>query len=42
VVGAARRVWPSGQMMEAEGKVETQEELETWRPGRIAEEKAWN
>jgi hypothetical protein len=38
VVGVARRVWPSGQMMVARGTMKTLDELEVWRIGRAAEE----
>jgi hypothetical protein len=38
VAGEDRRVWPSVQMMAAKGKVETPDEVGTWRMGRVAEE----
>jgi hypothetical protein len=42
VVGVGRRVWSSGQMMEAKRKVERLDELEAWRTGHVAEEKERN
>jgi hypothetical protein len=38
VVWVTRRVWPSGQMMEAKGKVEMPDELEAWRIGPAADQ----
>jgi hypothetical protein len=37
-VRVTRRVWPSGRVMEAKVKVETPDELETWRMECGAEE----
>jgi hypothetical protein len=37
VVRVTRRVWPSRQMMEAKGEVETLDELEAWRTGRVVD-----
>jgi hypothetical protein len=37
VVRVARRAWPSRRMMETKGEVETLDELEAWRTGRVVD-----